>query len=301
VSLIDEALKRARLDTARAEPQQRRGPYPWAAAHGGAHAVRRSRSVLLAGVFAGALGAALLGGAGLWLAMRHGSPPPSAAAAAPASAGAERTVVPDTPGKAAAAEETGPDLAGENAGTRAPLSGTARSGTVEGSGFASQAAGASSAGARAARAAARAALEGQGRAAARSAAGSPGAAGPPSAAGSPGGSVFRGSVPQPAADPGGERSQPIAGEPPRPAAPSAGAGQAPALADGREYSREVTLPGGGKLALSGIAFSEHQPVAVINGRVVGLGEVVSEFTVARIQPDRVELRGRGLSIFLLLN
>ena len=72
------------------------------------------------------------------------------------------------------------------------------------------------------------------------------------------------------------------------------------LADGRTYLGEVTLPGGPKIELGGIVFSESNPVALINGRVLGPGAVVEEFTIISILPDRVGLKGRGVTIFLAL-
>jgi len=62
----------------------------------------------------------------------------------------------------------------------------------------------------------------------------------------------------------------------------------------------VELPGGGKISLDGIAYSEKHPVAVINGRVVESGGIVEDFTVERIEPERVTLTGRGMTIFLAM-
>jgi hypothetical protein len=78
----------------------------------------------------------------------------------------------------------------------------------------------------------------------------------------------------------------------------------PAAAQGAaglpEYLRETTLAGGDKIALAGIAWSEEHPVALLNGQPLGVGEVVQGLTVARIRPDGVELRGRGIALFLRL-
>jgi hypothetical protein len=63
---------------------------------------------------------------------------------------------------------------------------------------------------------------------------------------------------------------------------------------------EVSIPDGGKIALEGIVFSETNPVALINGKVLPPGAVVEEFTIASIQPDRVEFKGRGITIFVAL-
>ena len=72
------------------------------------------------------------------------------------------------------------------------------------------------------------------------------------------------------------------------------------LSDGRTYAGEVTLPDGPKIALEGIVFSETNPVALINGKVLPPGGVVEEFTIVSIKPDRVELNGRGVTVFVTL-
>lgn len=71
-------------------------------------------------------------------------------------------------------------------------------------------------------------------------------------------------------------------------------------AEVKTYKGEVSLPGGGKITLDGIAYSEAHPVAVLNGRVLESGSIVEEFTLVRIEPDRVTLSGRGMTIFLAL-
>jgi len=89
--------------------------------------------------------------------------------------------------------------------------------------------------------------------------------------------------------------------PPRPAAPAAESRQAAhGLADGKTYVGEVAVPDGGKIALEGIVYSDTNPVALINGKVLPPGGVVEEFTIVSISSDRVELKGRGLTIFLAL-
>jgi hypothetical protein len=83
--------------------------------------------------------------------------------------------------------------------------------------------------------------------------------------------------------------------------PARPAPEVAALEDGKSYSRSVPLQEGGQITLSGIAYSETNPVAVLNGKVVSPGELVSGFTVSRIEIDRVELKGHGVAIVLLLN
>jgi hypothetical protein len=72
------------------------------------------------------------------------------------------------------------------------------------------------------------------------------------------------------------------------------------LADGKTYVGEVNVPDGGKIELGGIVYSESNPVALINDKVLPPGAVVEEFTIQSIQPDRVELRGHGVTIFVTL-
>ena len=124
---------------------------------------------------------------------------------------------------------------------------------------------------------------------------------------------------EPEAKPAGASSSPAAGAEagrakgaaaaPRPASPAEGRAGSPGaagkpatrgLAPGKTFFGEVELPEGGKIALEGIVWSETNPVALINGKVLPPGGVVEEFTIAAIQPDRVELNGRGMTIFLAL-
>jgi hypothetical protein len=88
---------------------------------------------------------------------------------------------------------------------------------------------------------------------------------------------------------------------PRPASGASTDGKAArGSADAKTYVGEITVPDGAKIELGGIVFSETNPVALINGKVLGPGAVVEEFTIVSIQPDRVELRGRGITMFLAL-
>jgi len=72
-------------------------------------------------------------------------------------------------------------------------------------------------------------------------------------------------------------------------------------AQGRSYSGELPLAGGGKITLDGIVFSETSPVAVLNGRVLPVGGIVEGYTVVKILPDRVELESAdGTRVLLTL-
>ena len=102
----------------------------------------------------------------------------------------------------------------------------------------------------------------------------------------------------PPAPPGLEPVPPPKAEP-EPVEPPAPSG---AAADGAEtHVRRAPVPGGGWIELGGIAFSADQPVALLNGRVVSVGEVVEGFTVISIAPRRVELRGHGTTLVLTLD
>jgi hypothetical protein len=68
--------------------------------------------------------------------------------------------------------------------------------------------------------------------------------------------------------------------------------------DGQTYVDEVPVPGGGSVKLNGIVFSSDQPIAVLDGRVMGPGEVVQGFTVLAIESGRVKLQGHGATVYL---
>ena len=70
------------------------------------------------------------------------------------------------------------------------------------------------------------------------------------------------------------------------------------LEEGKVYAGEVPVPGGGSIKLNGIAFSPEHPIVVLDGRVMGPGETVQGFTVVEIQSDRVKLQGHGTTVFV---
>lgn len=78
------------------------------------------------------------------------------------------------------------------------------------------------------------------------------------------------------------------------------AAPAPAPRESRRYVGEVPVPGGGVVRLNGIAFSTESPVAVLDGKVVGPGEVVQGFTVVEIRQNQVKLEGHGETVFVSL-
>jgi hypothetical protein len=92
---------------------------------------------------------------------------------------------------------------------------------------------------------------------------------------------------------------------PSPAAPSQPASPAPApsaasggLVEGNTYAGEVPVPGGGSVKLNGIVFSPDHPIAVLDGRVMGPGESAQGFTVLAIESGRVKLQGHGVTVYL---
>jgi hypothetical protein len=62
---------------------------------------------------------------------------------------------------------------------------------------------------------------------------------------------------------------------------------------------EVGVPGG-HIELGGIVYSDANPVALLNGRIVGVGGTVEGFTVVSIQESQVELKNDHRTIFLRL-
>lgn len=131
------------------------------------------------------------------------------------------------------------------------------------------------------------------------------------------------SAPSALSAPGPSMSGRLAGSPergpassPRVAAPagsSAGASEPPArpsttslvtstsLINGHTYVGSITLPGGSKIELGGIVYSDTNATALVNGRPVGTGATVEGFAIVKIEPGRLELEGNGLTIFLALN
>jgi len=86
-------------------------------------------------------------------------------------------------------------------------------------------------------------------------------------------------------------------------APETTPGSAPAprsAADGRSHVGAVQLPGGARIELGGIAWSQEEPRALLNDRIVATGAYVEGYTVAKIEEDRVVLEKDGVSITLTL-
>ena len=72
------------------------------------------------------------------------------------------------------------------------------------------------------------------------------------------------------------------------------------VAAGETFVGAVALPEGQRIELGGIVYSETDPRALLNDRIVAAGAYVEGFTVSRIEPDRVALEKEGLTIYLVL-
>jgi hypothetical protein len=68
----------------------------------------------------------------------------------------------------------------------------------------------------------------------------------------------------------------------------------------RIFVEKMTLASGEVLELGGIAWSETGPYALLDERVVGLGESIMGYMVTRIAPQEVELQGGDGTILIRL-
>lgn len=75
---------------------------------------------------------------------------------------------------------------------------------------------------------------------------------------------------------------------------------AAAPAHGRNYVGSVQLPDGVRIELGGIVWSEEEPRALLNDRIVGTGAYVEGFTVSKIEEGRVVLEKDGTTISISL-
>lgn len=74
----------------------------------------------------------------------------------------------------------------------------------------------------------------------------------------------------------------------------------PSAAGARTYVGSLVAPDGARVELGGIVFSDTNPVALINGRVLPVGGVVEGLVIVAIEETRVELKGGGTTVFLAL-
>jgi len=59
--------------------------------------------------------------------------------------------------------------------------------------------------------------------------------------------------------------------------------------DAREFVGQAQLRDGQLVDLGGIAWSESEPFALLNGQVVGVGELIRTYRITEIQQDQVVL------------
>jgi hypothetical protein len=103
-------------------------------------------------------------------------------------------------------------------------------------------------------------------------------------------------APQSAAEAPAPASAPVQAAP-APATPPQSAPEG-GLVEGNTYTGELPVPGGGSVKLNGIVYSPDHPIAVLDGRVMGPGENVQGFTVVAIESGRVKLQGHGATVYL---
>lgn len=83
--------------------------------------------------------------------------------------------------------------------------------------------------------------------------------------------------------------------------PASAAAAPPPAAGQRTFVHTATLAGGQTIELGGIVYSEENPIALINGKVVAPGGLVGDFTVVQIRPERVDFSGNGTTFSILLH
>lgn len=72
------------------------------------------------------------------------------------------------------------------------------------------------------------------------------------------------------------------------------------LTDGATYVRSLDV-GALRLDLQGIAYQGGSSVAIINGLMVGPEDMIEGFRIIAIEPERVQLQGRGVTVYLALH
>ena len=93
---------------------------------------------------------------------------------------------------------------------------------------------------------------------------------------------------------------PASAEPPGAEAPAPAPVPKPSgpIANGKTYAGSVTLPGGDRIELGGIVWSETEPRALLNDHVLGRDSYVEGYRVAKIEEDRVALEKDGVTIYV---
>ena len=71
-----------------------------------------------------------------------------------------------------------------------------------------------------------------------------------------------------------------------------------AVADGKTYAGSIALPGGAKIELGGIVWSETEPRALLNDRIAAVGAFVEGYSLTKIEENRVALEKDGVTIYI---
>ena len=71
-----------------------------------------------------------------------------------------------------------------------------------------------------------------------------------------------------------------------------------AIANGKTYAGAVTLPGGAKIELGGIVWSQTEPRALLNDRIAAVGAFIEGFSLTKIDENRVALEKDGVTIYI---
>jgi hypothetical protein len=98
-----------------------------------------------------------------------------------------------------------------------------------------------------------------------------------------------------AAPPPSSSAEPAGAEAPAPAPAPKPSGP---IANGKTYAGSVTLPGGDRIELGGIVWSETEPRALLNDHVLGTDSYVEGYRIAKIEEDRVALEKDGVTIYV---
>ncbi len=84
----------------------------------------------------------------------------------------------------------------------------------------------------------------------------------------------------------------------KPAAPTPVPRAPQAVADGKTYAGFVILPGGARIELGGIVWSETEPRALLNDRIAAVGAFIEGYSLTKIEQSRVALEKDGVTIYV---
>ncbi len=105
---------------------------------------------------------------------------------------------------------------------------------------------------------------------------------------------------RPTSSPARSEESPAASPSSTPSGSSSRAGHSEPAPARKTFVRMAALPGGETIELGGIVYSEGNPVALLNGKVVAPGGSVGNYTVVAVLPERVDFEGEGTTFSILL-